>query len=187
MGRMTALRFGEFEMAAPTIAESIRARLQATGLGILGTVRADGSPRVSPIEVSFQGVGADLGLYLGMMPESQKWRDVTRDPRCALVTSLADKYDDSGEGKLFAVARALTAPGEAATVLARAVEGTDVDPAEFGDSPVFELRVNGAAWQFVEDDTFVTMSWSSERGLRRRHRTGAAGLSEDVDPGNFES
>ena len=54
---------------------------------MLGTLRRDGSPRVSPIEVAFH----DGRLYVGMMPGSTKSLDVERDPRVSLVTAIADK------------------------------------------------------------------------------------------------
>lgn len=173
---MTAVSFGDFTDASPDIAARIRARLETTGLATLGTVRADGSPRVSPIEISLQ----DRDLYVGMMPESRKSRDLLCDPCCALLTPLADKHDMSGEGKLFATSRALTDRAEADAVLARAVEGTDIDPAVSGDSPVFELLITGAAWQYVEDDTWLTLSWSPDGGVRIRRRSGPTGLPEDV-------
>ena len=41
--------FSQLQQVASEVADPIRARLEATGLAILGTVRADGSPRVSPL------------------------------------------------------------------------------------------------------------------------------------------
>ena len=67
----------ELQRVAPDVAAPIVARLAATGLGILGTARADGSPRVSPIEVSIQ----EGRLYAGSMPGSRKAEDLRRDPR----------------------------------------------------------------------------------------------------------
>jgi hypothetical protein len=55
-------------------------RFEATGLGLLATLRADGSPRVSGLEPLFA-----LGeLWFGMMPESRKALDLLRDPRFAI-------------------------------------------------------------------------------------------------------
>jgi len=170
------ITFAEFESQSPLLAGRIRDRLQTTGLGLLGTLRADGSPRISPIEVSFQ----DGRLYVGMMPDSCKARDVRRDPRCALLTPVADKDDLSGEGKLFAVAVEVTDRAEAAARLAAAVDATDVDPEAFGDSPMFELCVTGAAWQHVEGDAFKTSSWNEADGARERERVGPAGSVVEV-------
>jgi hypothetical protein len=162
--------FSEFAAAAPELAAPTRARFEAAGIAILGTVRADGSPRLSPIEVSFHGDR----LYVGMMPASKKAVDLARDPRCALLTALADKHDLAGEGKLAATVRRLVG-SEWATVLGAMAEGLETDPTEFGDSPVFELLVREASWQFVAEDTFHTWSWRPGLPVRRRARHGPVG------------
>src|SRR6478735_6443486 len=87
--------FSQLDAAAPDLATPIRERLITTGLALLGTTRADGSPRVSPIEVTLH----DGHLFVGMMPGSRKALDVGRDPRVCLLTPVADKDDLSGEGK----------------------------------------------------------------------------------------
>jgi hypothetical protein len=171
------ISFGALEGAAPTIAGPVREKFEKTGIALLGTVRADGSPRVSPIEVFVR----DGLLYAGMMPGSQKARDVQRDPRCALLTAVADRDDVSGEGKLFAVAREITDPDQVAALLSSAMEGRDLDPAELAGSPVFEMLVTGAAWQHVDGDGWLSLVWSPERGVRTVRRDGATGEPREVD------
>lgn len=170
------LTYAEFTAAAPEIAEPLRAKLEATGICFLGTLRRDGSPRISPVEVSFQGDG----LFFGSMPEATKALDLRRDPRCALVTPLADKDDLGGEGKAFLHALEITDPEARRARLAAAVEGTDAAVEDFGDSPMFELRFTGAAWQRVEGDSWVTTSWAEGQPVRHRRRDGASGLPVDV-------
>ena len=48
-GRM--ISFDELLRTTPDVAMPIASKLRSAGLGLLGTLRADGSPRVSPIEV----------------------------------------------------------------------------------------------------------------------------------------
>ena len=170
------LAFADLLEVAPEIAAPLRDRLMSTSLAILGTIRADGSPRLSPIEVTFYGGG----LYVGMMPGSLKCIDARRDPRVCVLTPVADKDDLGGEGKLFGMLREVTADAARLDVLRHAVEGTDIDPDLFGDSPVFEVIVDTAAWQHVSEDTFVTLSWNSDDGLRVRHRVGPTGRPVDV-------
>ena len=55
---------------------------------MLGTLRADGSPRISPCELDF----CEGHLILGMMWQSRKALDLLRDPRCVLH-SLHDGSD----------------------------------------------------------------------------------------------
>src|ERR1700749_1605225 len=98
------ITYAELQTAAPDIAAPIAARLEKSVLGMLGTIRRDGSPRVSPIDTAwFEG-----RLFVGMMPGSTKSQDVERDPRISVVTALANKDDLAGEGKLFGVAARVT-------------------------------------------------------------------------------
>jgi len=60
------MRWGEFEAAAPELASFLRERLTATGILLLGTLRADGWPRISPCEAYL----VDGEMLLGMMPGS---------------------------------------------------------------------------------------------------------------------
>lgn len=57
--------FDDLQTAAPTIADQLAAKLAATGLGLLATTRADGWPRVSPIEVSIIDGGSAWGACPG--------------------------------------------------------------------------------------------------------------------------
>jgi hypothetical protein len=51
--------------------------VEACRVALLGTLRPDGSPRVSPVEPYFAGGE----LVLGVMAWSGKARDLRRDPR----------------------------------------------------------------------------------------------------------
>src|SRR5919198_1030257 len=82
--------------AAPELAKTVRARFEATGLGLLATLRRDGSPRISGIEPLFT---AD-DLWLGMMPGSRKASDLVRDPRFALHSATVDKQVTQGDAKV---------------------------------------------------------------------------------------
>ena len=83
-------------IAAPELAAAVQARFDAHGLGLLATLRRDGSPRISGIEPLFA-----LGeVWLGMMPESRKALDLLRDPRFALHNATVDKAVTEGDAKL---------------------------------------------------------------------------------------
>jgi hypothetical protein len=168
--------YAEFESAAPSVAAPIRERLQAAGLTMLATIRKDGSPRISPVEVQF----IDGHLYFGSMPGAQKANDLARDPRCSLITPLADKQDLGGEGKLFADARLVNDQAEAERVLRSSAEENGMDPDALLGSPTYEILVNAAAWQWVEGDAFTTRSWKQGEPVRLRSRTGAKELPEDI-------
>ena len=80
--------------SAPEFASRAQALFEAGKHKTLATLRRDGSPRISGIEAQF----ADGELWLGMMANSQKLRDVHRDPRIALHSPSAEPPDDPQRG-----------------------------------------------------------------------------------------
>jgi len=98
-------RWSEFASAEPALARRVEERFRIRKHNTLATLRKDGSPRISGIEVEF----ADGELFLGMMPNSIKLHDLDRDPRLALHSPTEDPPDGrpqawAGEAKLAGVA-----------------------------------------------------------------------------------
>jgi len=67
----------------------------------IATLRADGSPRISGIEVAFE----DGELAFGSMPDARKGADLGRDPRFALHSATIDPVEGAeaqwpGEAKI---------------------------------------------------------------------------------------
>jgi hypothetical protein len=88
----------DFEAEAPGIAEVFRRRHKATGhLCLLATLRADGAPRISPMEPQI----VDGQLILVGMPKTRKFRDLDRDPRFELHTATVDPFVGDGDAKLW--------------------------------------------------------------------------------------
>jgi hypothetical protein len=83
-----------------------RALLDSRGLAMLGTVRGDGSPRISPIGTFF----IDDELVVGVMARSGKARDLERDPRYALQTIVTES--EAGEPELKLYGRVERSPAE---------------------------------------------------------------------------
>jgi hypothetical protein len=79
---------------APELVAVGEARLQRFRLAMLGTIRADGSPRISPVE-PYLGSGE---LLLGVIRGSAKAHDILRDPRCTLHSIVDDP--DGGDPEL---------------------------------------------------------------------------------------
>ena len=90
------MNWAEFAGAAPELARWGEERFKKTGLALVGTVRKDGLPRISPVEPLI----VDGQLYLGMMWRSRKALDLLRDPRCLVQTTVRDREDRAGELKL---------------------------------------------------------------------------------------
>jgi hypothetical protein len=96
----------DLEAAAPEIARLGKERLDRARVALLGTLRKDGSPRISPVEPYL----TEGQLVFGAMPWSWKTRDLLRDPRCVLHSAISDP--DGGEGELKLYGRATEAEKE---------------------------------------------------------------------------
>jgi hypothetical protein len=91
--------WAEFAQQAPELAAFGAARFRS-GVAYLGTLRADGSPRVHPV-TPILGVQ----LFLFMEPTSPKGKDLQRDGRYTLHCSVADA--EGGEGEFYVRGRAV--------------------------------------------------------------------------------
>jgi hypothetical protein len=95
----------EFTAAAPDLAARVEARFRGRRHHTMGTVRADGGPRLSGTEVDFGGGQ----LRIGMMTGTRRGADLRRDPRVAVHAQNVDppEGDDAGwvgEAKVAGVA-----------------------------------------------------------------------------------
>ena len=64
---------------------------------MLGTIRPDGFPRVSPMEPRF----FESQLWVGGMAGTAKFRDLARDPRYCLHTATVDAEVKEGDAKIW--------------------------------------------------------------------------------------
>ena len=81
----------EFALQSPELAAFGETRFRS-GVAYLGTLRADGSPRVHPVTPI---IGEQLFLF--MEPTSPKGKDLERDPRYTLHCSVEDSSGGGGE------------------------------------------------------------------------------------------
>jgi hypothetical protein len=86
----------QFEGAAPEMAAFGRKQIEQSGIVLIGTLRKDGSPRISCVEPFF----VDGILYLGMMWQSHKALDLLRDPRIAVHNTICTSTGDEAEFNL---------------------------------------------------------------------------------------
>jgi hypothetical protein len=140
----------DVELGAPQIARLGMARLNAARVAMLGTLRRDGSPRISPIEPYL----VSGRLLVGAMTWSGKAADLRRDPRYVLHSAVTGP--DSGEGELklhgFAAEAGPRLRGEAADAWWSA------QPPE--KTAVFVLGIRQALF----------VAWDLERGVMTVHR-----------------
>ena len=107
--------WSEFEAAAPELAKSVRARLDAHTHKTIATLRRDGSPRISGIETAF----VDGDLWIGSMWQALKAHDLQRDPRFALHSGSAEPAEWEGDAKLAGVAEEIQTPSASRRSTAR--------------------------------------------------------------------
>ena len=154
----------EVEHAAPELAAAVRARFDAHRHKILGTLRADGSPRLSGIETTFK----DGELWLGMMPGSRKVQDLRRDPRLALHSPPVDPDLNDGDARISGRGVEAIEPG----AMERLVEGDDRHADGKPQGHVFRVDVTELMLITIGDpaDHLVIESWHEGRGLSRVQR-----------------
>jgi len=149
--------WGAFASEQPALAARVRERFDVRKHKTLATLRADGSPRMSGIEVEF-----DEGqMYVGMMPDSAKLRDLRRDPRLAVHSPTEDPPEGAEAGW----------PGEA-KIAGTAVEvGFPDSPVEDGSRFAVDLTEVVLTHLNAAGDRLVIESWHPGRGLRSIERS----------------
>jgi hypothetical protein len=154
--------WAEFEGKAPELAALGEARFRSTGLAIVGTLRAGGWPRITPVEPRF----VDGELQLGMMWQSRKALDLLRDPRCAVHSTTADKDGTEGDFKVYGTAEHVSDPG-------RRERHCQVTEQETGWRPhdeefhVFSINVEEVAFAVFGSADPKIYSWVPGGDLRR--------------------
>jgi Pyridoxamine 5'-phosphate oxidase len=153
-------RWALVEQEAPSLAETALRYLLARTHLTLATLRKDGSPRISGIELRH----ADGELWLGMMGGSVKAADLRRDPRFALHSGSDDPPAWTGDAKIAGRAEEI---GDRAVV--RGVLGADH---EGSSAELFRLDVLEVVVVRLGDppEHLVVESWHHGRGTRRQER-----------------
>jgi hypothetical protein len=154
--------WAEFEESAPELAALGETRFRATGLAIVGTLRADGRVRITPVEPRF----VDGELQLGMMWQSRKALDLLRDPRCTVHSATADKDGKEGDFKIYGDAEHVTDP-------ARRERHCQVTEEEIGWRPeddrfhVFSVDIQEVAYTLFGEGEPRIYAWRAGGDLRR--------------------
>jgi hypothetical protein len=156
--------FADVESQEPEFAARVRAAFDAHAHKFLATLRADGSPRISGIEMSF--VAGEP--WLAGMPGSVKFADLRRDPRFALHSGSAEPEAFEADAKLSGRATEVTADDE----LRRFAEAAGVAPQNM-DFVLFRVDLDQAVLVGLNDEknALLISSWRPGRGLTRTTRT----------------
>ncbi|MGC9438840.1 pyridoxamine 5'-phosphate oxidase family protein [Streptomyces sp. WG5] len=159
MTSSTVADWAAFATAEPALAATVEARFGAYTHHTLATLRRDGSPRTSGLEVRFLGGK----LWLGMMPGSLKALDLRRDPRFALQANPGDGTGMGG-GDVRIGGRAV----EVEEAEARAAYVKEVEPPE--PFHLFRTELTEVVRTCVEGDCLVVQVWQPGEPLRTVRR-----------------
>jgi hypothetical protein len=159
------MRWREFELEQTTLAELGRHRLGDPGVVLVGTIRRDGSPRLSPVEPLFW----DGNLWFSMGWGSRKAADLQRDARILVHSIVTSREGTEGEYKVRGDAIAELDPavqqGYARAIHAEA--GWEPQPGRFHLFRIDVHDVTFIRWDSSTNDQFVTR-WPSRREFVRR-------------------
>ncbi len=155
------MRWDEFELACSEIATIALERFERDQLVLLGTIRPDGSARISPCEVDL----AAGRLFLGMMWRSKKALDLLRDPRIVVHSVTCDRNGTDGDVKLYGRALDEREPDVREAFHDAIRERIDWAPGE-PEFHLFSLDVTSAGYVVFGENGYA-LAWDPERGLRR--------------------
>ena len=155
------MRWDEFAAVCPELAALGEERFRSRELCLVGTLRRNGWPRISPVEPEF----VDGELMLGMMWRSPKALDLLRDPRCVVHSVVSDRTGTEGDFKLYGRAVQVDDRKRRASYRAALKARIDWEP----DEPsyhLFAIDVDSAGFVIFSGDRYG-LAWDPEGGLRR--------------------
>ncbi len=131
---------------------------------VLGTLTADGSPRLSGTEARFH----DGDLWLGCMPASVKARDLRRDPRFALHSAPVDVEMKAGDAKLSGTVTEVTDLVAMTDFMIAIGHGAELEagtPMEPGVATAFVGDITALTLTKVAGDHLEVTTWTADGGL----------------------
>jgi hypothetical protein len=156
--------WGDFAREAPDLAQGVQARFEVTGLALVATLRADGSPRISGWEPLF----ADGQLWLGSMPGSRKNADVRRDRRLTLHNATTDRNAEAGDASISGAAVEITDEATKASYAVAFEQANDQPvPTPFD---LFRVEPSRVSMLSPGGDHLVIEWWRPGAGVQRVER-----------------
>ena len=147
----------DFKLSAPRLAARGKEQIERTGLILLGTLRRNGWPRISPVEACF----TDGHLYLGMMWQSRKALDLLRDPRCTVHSVVSKRDGTEGEFKLYGRAvdiRNLETRERYADAVYEKIGWRPEEP----EYHLFSIDVESASFSIIRDGEWLREVWNAD-------------------------
>jgi len=152
-------QWANFEAAAPLLAAHGRELIERFRFVLVGTIRSDGTPRISPVEAHI----VRGHLMLVMIPGTLKARDLLRDPRILVNSPITHPDDPNTEFKLR---------GRVVEIRDQALREATADAIETtsGWRPpagwhFFSLDIEEAAFLAWQSGMLDLTRWNGDRGL----------------------
>ncbi|MFH8795463.1 pyridoxamine 5'-phosphate oxidase family protein [Streptomyces sp. NPDC017941] len=152
-----------FSAAEPELARTVEDRFGQFAHHVLATLRKDGSPRTTGLEVRF----LNGELWFGMMPGSVKALDLRRDPRFALQANPGAGTGMAG-GDVRIAGRAVEVR-DGATRASYVDEVRPPDPTAFH---LFRTELTEVVRTYIEEERYLAVQlWRPGRPLEKSRRT----------------
>jgi hypothetical protein len=162
------MRWDDFTKACPDIAVMAENRFKKDQLAMLGTLRKDGFPRISPCEMDF----ANGHLFLSMMWRSPKALDLLRDPRIVVHSVTCNKDGTDGDIKIYGRVSDINDPSLRTAFREAIMTRTNWAPSE-PEYHLFSLDVDSASFvAFDGAGKEDVMIWEPGAGLQKRTKAG---------------
>ena len=154
------LRWADFEAEAPDLASDCFKLMDTFHFVLVGTIRRDGTPRISAVESHV----VDGNLMLPIIPGTMKARDLQRDPRVLLNSPITHPGDPNTEFKLRG--RVVEVEDEAL----RQATADRIDKVSGWRPPLswhfFTIDIEDAAYIAWDGGWMTTARWSRDGGLK---------------------
>lgn len=179
------MRWQDLHDRQPRLGKVVADRLVRPGVLLLVTIRRDGTPRLSPVEPFV----LDGELWLSMLLDSRKARDLQRDARCLVHSIITSPNGEEGEVKLRATADEVTDPLRQERYAAAVAVALPWAP-EVGRFHLFRIEIDEVTFVRYDNatgDQYLTLWPSGIETIRRG--TSATSLSQPqpahqlLDPG----
>jgi hypothetical protein len=156
-----------FKQAAPELAERAEQLFDKAGVVLVGTIRKDGSPRISPVEALITGGE----LYLGMMWRTYKALDLLRDARCTVHNTIQDRFATDGELKLHGRVHDIQDPDTRKRYGDALYEKIGWKPPEDVKFHLFSVDVESAALFVADGDARLVKRWRAGEPIEEFRQT----------------
>ena len=171
------MHWDQLSRAQPKLAALGEQRLGEPGVVLVGTIRADGTPRISPVEpLLWNG-----DLWLSMLWGSRKASDLLRDSRVLVHSVVTSRDGGAGEFKVRGRAVAAQDPDvqERYALTVRAQLGWSPTPGRFHLFWIDVADITFIRYESATGDQFVTRWPDGGEYVRRGDSATSLGAPEE--------